>query len=362
MASDPVSEDALAARVVELEAEVRNLRSVLGEGAPHAHHGAVGDARFRETFEKAAVGVAHVGLDGRFLAVNRRLTEILGYSEAELLRRTFQQITHPDDLAPDLALLDSITRGEIDRFEMEKRYLKPSGEIVWAHLAVSCARDERGLPRNYISVITDIGARKQGEERLRFLMGELAHRSKNLLAVVQSAVRRAAAEASTVDEFLDAVDERIVGIAAAQDLILKHENESVPIAELVARQLATFVRSTDKRVAAEGPPLELGPSATHSLSLALHELATNASKYGALSRAEGRLAIEWRAIGGEDGRFLMFWTERGGPRVEPPQRKGFGRRVVEQMVAQSLGGDVDLRFEPEGLVWRLEAPLKSLGR
>jgi two-component sensor histidine kinase len=179
---------------------------------------------------------------------------------------------------------------------------------------------------------------------------------------VQSAVRRAAAEASTVEEFHDAVDERIVGIAAAQDLILKHENESVPLTELVARQLATFVRSTDKRVAAEGPPLELGPAATHSLSLALHELATNACKYGALSRAEGRLAIEWRAIGGDDGRFLMFWTERGGPRVEPPKRKGFGRRVVEQMVAQSLGGDVDLRFEPEGLVWRLEAPLKSLGR
>lgn len=362
MASDPVSEDALAARVVELEAEVRNLRSLLGDRAPHAYHGALGDARFRETFERAAVGVAHVGLDGRFLAVNRRLTEILGYSEAELLRRTFQQITHPDDLAPDLELLDGILRGDYDRFEMEKRYLKPSGEIVWAHLAVSCSRDDRGRPRNFISVITDIGARKQNEERLRFLMAELAHRSKNLLAVIQSAVRRAAAEANTVEEFHDAVDERIVGIAAAQDLILKHENESVPLAELVARQLASFLRPGDQRVAADGPPLELGPSATHSLSLALHELATNACKYGALSRANGRVSIEWRAIGGDDGRFLMFWTERGGPRVEPPKRKGFGRRVVEQMVAQSLGGDVDLRFEPEGLVWRLEAPLKSLGR
>jgi len=359
LSTEAASDDALHARVVELEAEVRNLRSLLGDGA-HAHHG--GDAPFRETFEKAAVGVAHVGLDGRFLAVNRRLCEILGYSEAELLARNFQQITHPDDLAPDLALLEQTVRGELERFEMEKRYLRPSGEIVWAHLAVAVARDDRGRPRNYISVITDIGARKQGEERLRFLMSELAHRSKNLLAVVQSTVRRVAAEARSVKEFHAAVDERIMGIAAAQDLILKHENESVPLAELVTRQVATFVRPTDTRVSVEGPPLELGPAATHSLGLALHELATNACKYGALSCAEGRLGIEWATLGAEDGRFVMHWTERGGPKVTPPRRKGFGRRVVEEMVAQSLGGEVELRFEPEGLVWRLEAPRKSLGR
>jgi len=355
----PVSQAALEARVLELEAEVRNLRSRLADSLrPHD----AGDARFRETFERAAVGVAHVGLDGRFLTVNRRLCEILGYSEVELLNRTFQEITHPEDLAPDLALLSRLMNGELDRFEMEKRYLRPTGEIVWADLTVSLARDEAGQPRNFISVISDIGVRKQNEERLRFLMGELAHRSKNLLAVVQSAVRRIGAEARTVGEFQAAVDDRIVGIAASQDLILKHDHASVPVAELVVGQLSTFVRHPDPRLSVDGPDLELGVAATHSLGLALHELATNACKYGALSSGEGRLEVEWRTVGDEAGRFLMFWTERGGPPVTAPSRKGFGRRVIEEMIAQSLGGQVDLCFEPEGLTWRLEAPLRNLLR
>lgn len=354
---DQAVEAVLRARLVEMEAEVRNLRWILGEPAA-APRGA--DATFRETFEKAAVGVAHVDLNGRFIAVNRRLCEIVGYSEPELLRRSFQQITHPEDLEPDLARVDALVRGETDRFEMDKRYLRSTGEIVWVNLSVSLVRDAKGRPRNFISVITDIGAHKQSEERLRFLMGELTHRSKNLLAVLQSAVRRIGSEARTVEEFQAAVDDRIAGIAASQDLILRHEHESVPLGELVQSQLNGFVQTGDPRVSVDGAVLDLGPSATHSLGLALHELGTNACKYGALSSASGRLTVEWRGVGGADGRFLMVWTERGGPTVRLPERRGFGRRVIEQMIAQSLGGQVDLRFEPEGLVWRLDAPLRSL--
>lgn len=356
---DHAVEAVLRSRLVEMEAEVRNLRWLLGDAAGGARRV---DDRFGETFEMAAVGVAHVDLKGRFIVVNRRLCEIVGYSEPELLRRSFQQITHPEDLAPDLDQLNRLMAGHIDRFEMEKRYLRPSGEIVWANLSVSLVRDEKDRPRHFISIITDIGARKQNDERLRFLMGELTHRSKNLLAVLQSAVRRIGSEAQTVREFQSAVDDRIAGIAASQDLILRHDHESVPIGDLVRGQLGAFVRPADGRVLVEGPPLELGPSATHSLGLALHELATNACKYGALSTAAGQLKVEWRAVGGDSGRFKMVWTERGGPTVRMPERRGFGRRVIEQMVAQSLGGQVDLNFEPEGLSWRLDAPLRNVER
>jgi PAS domain S-box-containing protein len=353
---EPISNADLRARIAALEAEIRGLKAGLPAEPPMAYRS--DDARFRETFERAAAGVAHVGLTGAFLTVNKSLCDILGYSEEELLARTFQEITHPDDLAPDLALVARLLAGEIDRFHMEKRYLRPTGEVVWADLTVALERDDEGDPRNFISVVTDITARKQNEDRLNFLLGELAHRSKNLLAVLQSAVRQIGADAQTVREFKEAVDDRILGIAAAQDVLVRRDFEAAPIAELVQGQLSGFVQPADPRLRLEGPDVNLGAAAAQSLGLALHELATNACKYGALSAAEGLVVVEWSLP--ERERFRMSWTERGGPPVEPPTRSGFGRRVIEQMVATSLCGEVDLRFEPEGLVWRLEAPVASL--
>lgn len=359
LTAEPISSATPRSRVAALEAEVRTLRQRLAELETSAGHS---DARFRETFERAAAGVAHVSLTGRFLTVNRRLCEMLGYSEPELLRFSFQEITHPDDLGPDLELLGRLTRGEIERFQMEKRYLRPSGEIVWADLTVAMECDEDGRPRNYISVITDIGPRKQNEERVAFLLGELAHRSKNLLTVIQSAVHQIGSDAGSVREFQQAVDDRIHGIAASQDLLVRHDTSGAPVAELVASQLSAFVRPGDPRLRLEGPHVPLGAAATHSLGLALYELATNACKYGALSSEGGEVAVEWQVVTGGEERFRMAWTERRGPPVAPPSRQGFGRRVIEQMVGASLGGEVDLRFEPEGLTWRLDAPMPHLQR
>ena len=356
MSDEPISAADLHARIATLEAEVQGLKAGL---AAHTHT-ALGpdDKRFRETFERTAAGVAHVGLTGAFLTVNRSLCEILGYGEEELLGRTFQEITHPDDLAPDLALVARLLSGEIDRFQMEKRYLRPSGEVVWADLTVALERGHDGAPRNFISVVTDISARKQNEDRLNFLLGELAHRSKNQLAVLQAAVRQISVESGSVKEFQAALDDRIVGIAASQDILVRHDFADAPIAELILGHMSGFVRPADPRLELTGPNLRLGAPAAQSLGLALHELATNACKYGALSSAEGKVVVEWAVAGGD--RFQMSWTERGGPLVEPPTRSGFGRRVIEQMVASSLCGTVDLSFEPEGLVWRLEAPSSSL--
>jgi PAS domain S-box-containing protein len=344
----------LRARIAALEAELRRLRTHLPDAASALQ---ADDARFRETFERTAAGVAHVGLDGAFLMVNPSLCEILGYSEAELLARTFQEITHPDDVAPDLALVARLLEGDIDRFQMEKRYLRPTGEVVWADLSVALERDADGAPRNFISVVTDIGARKQNEERLNFLLGELAHRSKNLLAVLQAAVRQIGEDARTVREFREAVDDRILGIAASQDLLVRRKFAGAPLFEVVRGQLSGFVQPADPRVAIRGPDVALGVAAARSLGLALHELATNACKYGALSTAAGRVDVEWSV---RADRLSMSWIERGGPPVTPPSRSGFGRRVIEQMVSTSLGAQVSLDFEPEGLAWRLDAPAERL--
>jgi PAS domain S-box-containing protein len=355
LSAEPFSTVDLRARIAVLEAEIRGLKAALAGEPPQA--AAVDDRRFRETFQRAAAGVAHVGLTGAFLMVNPSLCEILGYAEDELLGRTFQELTHPDDLQPNLELFERLMAGEIDRYQMEKRYLRPTGEVVWADLTVSLERDQSGAPRNFISVVTDISTRKQHEERLNFLMGELAHRSKNLLAVLQSAVRQIGAEARSVTEFRDAVDARITAIAASHDSLARRAYSGAPLAEIIRAQLSAFVR-VDPRVQLHGPDVELGAAAAQSLGLALHELATNACKYGALSSQEGRLTIEWAVTPGE--RLRVVWTERGGPPVEPPTRRGFGRRVIEQMVSAALSAQVELRFDPEGLVWTLEAPLTAL--
>lgn len=355
MSVEATSNAELLARVAALEAEILALRS----HSAADHHDAV---RFRRTFEQAAAGVAHVGLKGAFMTVNPRLCEILGYSEQELLGLTFQEITHPDDLADDLALLRSLLAGDVDRFQMEKRYLRPSGEVVWADLTVAMARDANGEPRNFISIITDISARKQNEERLKFLLGELAHRSKNLLAVLQSAVRQLAKEATSVEAFREAIEDRIAGVASSQDLLLRHDLADAPVAELIRAQLSGFVRPDDPRLRLSGPEISLDASAAQSVGLALHELATNACKYGSLSSAEGAVHVEWSLVGPAEDRFVMSWSERGGPPVSPPTRSGFGRRVIEQMVASSLSGRVDLRFDADGLVWSLDAPASCLAR
>ncbi|HEX5263103.1 MAG TPA: PAS domain-containing protein, partial [Phenylobacterium sp.] len=300
-------------RLVGLNVDVTDLKRV-------QHTLEHTEARYRRTFEHAAVGVAHVSPSGRFLAVNPRLCEILGYPEEELLAITFQEITHPDDLEPDLELARALLAGEIDRFEMEKRYLKPSGEIVWADLTASLQRDADGTPLNYISVINDIGGRKQAEERLNFLFGELAHRSKNLLTVILSAVRQIGQSAASVEDFQAGISDRVVGLAAAQDLLTRHDYAGAPVSDLVVGQLSAFVTAADRRVKLSGPPITLRAAATHSLGLALHELATNACKPGALSRSQGEVSVVWSLLESraEPLRFQMTWTERGGPLVMPP--------------------------------------------
>lgn len=128
---------------------------------------------FLATFDHAPVGIAHVAPDGRWLRINRKLCEIVGYSAAELQRLTFQDITHPDDLEPDLALVQRVLIGEIDRYELEKRYIRKSGELVWIKLTVSLVRDDLGLPDFFISVVENIQARKEAEEALRVSEAQL---------------------------------------------------------------------------------------------------------------------------------------------------------------------------------------------
>lgn len=219
-------------------------------------------------------------------------------------------------------------------------------------------RDPDGSIRYWFGTNTDVTAMRDAEQRIELLLQEVNHRSKNMLAIIRSLARRSDLDGPA---FLERFDQRLAAIAANQDLLVSRAWSTVPLDEMIAAQLEVL-GDVARQCETHGPRVLLSPAAVESLAMALHEMATNAIKYGALSVPAGTVRIEWSVTGngGEDGRFAIRWQERGGPRVEPPTRRGFGTRVIVQAPRLSLTADVAVDYPPEGFVWTLRCPLKAL--
>jgi PAS domain S-box-containing protein len=307
-------------------------------------------AQLRATFENAAVGISHFTPDGRLLECNNAMTRIVGWSANELVNTSFEEITHPEDLAVELAQWEQLRNGKIASYSLDKRYLRKDGTTVWTSRTVSCVRNSDGAIEYLVSVIEDISARKHAEERLHLLMREANHRVKNLLSLVQAIVRQTAPDCFAI------FGDRIRALAANQDLLVRNEWRGTGVGDLVRVQLAHLADFFEFRIALRGPKLRLNEAAAQAVGLALHELATNAGKYGALSTDTGRVQVDWRIDGDA---FTMTWTERKGPLVRPPEHHGFGTTVTDAMVKQTLGGEVKLDYAPSGLVWCLTCPARN---
>jgi len=307
---------------------------------------------FRAMFEVSSVGKIEVDpKTGRFLRANAAMCKFVGYSEAELLARTVLDITHPDDRDRARELLRRMVTGELAVFDMEKRYIRKDGNTVWARVTANIIRDESGQPLRDTAVVQDITERKEREEREHLLMREVNHRAKNMLSVVDSIAHQTATR--NPEGFIERFSQRIQALSANQDLLVRNEWNGVEIADLVRAQLAHFADLIGSRIAMRGPKLRLNPASAQAIGLALHELATNAGKYGALSTDWGHVDVCW----GIDGDTLTTsWTERDGPPVSAPQRRGFGTIVMEAMAERSVDGNVDLDYAPSGLTWRLTCP------
>jgi PAS domain S-box-containing protein len=215
-----------------------------------------------------------------------------------------------------------------------------------------------GQQRVVLAVVRDITERKRAEAHVQLLMREVNHRAKNILSVVQAMAQRTAASSS--QEFISRLSERIRGLSASNDLLVRNQWQNVPLAELVRSQLAHFGDLLESRIAVRGPDLRIKAAAAQVLGMALHELATNAGKYGALSTDTGRVDIVWRldrAAGAGEHRFTMEWSEKRGPAVVAPTRRGFGWSVLCELTKASLGADVTLEYPPTGVVWRLGCPV-----
>jgi two-component system CheB/CheR fusion protein len=189
-------------------------------------------------------------------------------------------------------------------------------------------------------------------------MREMAHRSNNLLAVVQSMARQSIRHSKDLPDFDARFQARLHALGSSNNLLLAQNWTGAAIGDLVQTQLAPFVESIRRRVEMNGPPLRLKPVAAQSIALAVHELATNAAKYGALADPSGRISVRWECNGGESKprRVRITWREHNGPPVTAPMRKGFGHIVIERTVREQLNGEVAYEFAPDGVRWTLDMP------
>jgi PAS domain S-box-containing protein len=315
----------------------------------HALHQS--ESRARATFENAAVGIAHVTSDGRFLRFNQAFSRILGWPANELITKTVDELTDPDDLPHELAQLQAMRDGKADSYAMDKRGLHKDGTIGWIRRTVSCVRKRDGSIDYLVCVDEDISARKRAEDQVQFLIREANHRVKNLLGLVQVIARQTVA--SSVREFIGRFTERIQALAANQDLLGSDVRRGADLEALVRAQLAHLADLIGSRITVHGPKLHLNTTAAQAIGLALHELATNAGKYGALSTDAGRVDVGWWLDGDA---LTMSWTERDGPPAQPPDHRGFGTTVIDAMAKRALSGDVRLDYARSGLTWRLTCP------
>jgi two-component sensor histidine kinase len=227
----------------------------------------------------------------------------------------------------------------------------------WFDLHIEPLRDVTGMIVGLTGAAVDITARKEGEVHLRLLMRELTHRSKNLLAVIQGMARQTARYAGSIDGFMDQFVARLQALAASHDLLAQESWHGASLHELVRSQLGQYLDRDGAPVAIDGPGIVLKPEAAQSFGLAVYELLSNATRYGALSVPQGRVSLTWRHLPAAQGGGLeIAWVEGGGPHVATPERRGFGSLVIERNLARAADAEVDLAFAPEGVRCRMVIP------
>jgi PAS domain S-box-containing protein len=298
--------------------------------------------------ENSDDAIVSTNLDGIITSWNKSANWIFGYLSEEVIGRSITILIPPERQHEMDVILERIRHG--DRTEhLETICRRRDGHLIDVSMTMLPMRDAEGIVVGVSRIGRDITNRKEREEREHLLMREVNHRAKNMLSVVD-AIARQTATRDDPEHFVDRFSERIQALSANQDLLIKNAWHGVEIEDLVRAQLAPFADLFSSRIAVSGPRLRLNAVAAQAIGLALHELSTNAGKYGALSTDTGRVDVSWDAA--EDA-FTMGWIEREGPPVSAPQRRGFGTSVMEAIAERSMDGAVDLDYAPSGLVWRL---------
>jgi len=294
--------------------------------------------------ESSDDAIVSKNLDGVITSWNRGAERVFGYSAEEVIGQPITIVIPYDRQDEERLILTRIRRGErIDHFETVRQ--TKHGSLITVSLSVGPVKDAEGKIVGASKIARDITEQKRNQEQIAILAREAEHRSKNLLANVQATV--ALSQSDTVDGLKGAVAGRVRALSNVHSLFVESRWIGAELSSIAKQELAPYSGTGERRVRVEGPQVLLRPNDAQVVAIILHELATNAAKYGALSMPAGQVHLQW--LHRADGQLVLTWTETGGPTVQTPSRQGFGSRIISQLIDQQQG-QTQFDWRPEGLV------------
>jgi PAS domain S-box-containing protein len=357
-------------KIVPIKTSISEIRAVAEAMAGASETRRYMEASLRESEDRLRLALASADtgtwdwdLATHSLAWDARMRQLWGLGPTDpITYERFIAAIHADDRE---AILSAIARAQDPNNPLEydvDHRVRGIHDGVERWVAVrGKAHFNDGVAVRMTGTARDITEYKHWEEHTQLLMREVTHRSKNLLAVIQAMARQTKIGSKTVAEFETRFSGRLQALAASQDLLVQRDWQGVSMVDLVRSQLGHHTDSFAKQIVISGADLLITPEAAQNIGLAVHELSTNAAKYGALSVPEGCVMVRWACeADGAEPRFRMTWTERNGPAVAVPSHKGFGQVVMEQLTGRALQGEAKLHFDPDGVRWTLDIPVEAI--
>lgn len=327
--------------VTERERAARQLRDAM--------------ARTSLALEAGRMGTFEIDLNTERCTWSDQVYAIYGLDKGsfEPTLESIYGIVHPEDRAVLVDCLEAAQRG--GSFEVEFRVRHRDGRYIWVHSRGMVRFDAEGKPQELFGVVVDITERKEAERKQQLLVGELNHRVRNTLATVQAIASQTLRRAKSPEDFVQSFSDRIQALSRAHTLLTRTAWQGTELDSLIREQL---MLGTGDRIRYQGPPVSLEPQTALQLALVLHELGTNARKYGSLSVPQGWVTVDWSIQQSAEGRMLeIVWKERGGPTVSQPCSTGFGTLLIERSLQQGHGGESRISFDPEGVTCVIRLPL-----
>jgi len=298
-------------------------------------------------------------LEGTITSWNRGAETIFGYPANETIGKSLSMFVPQGEFDSTLDVLERVKRGEaVQNLEISRT--AKDGKRTEMSLTVSPVRDSEGRIIAASTVARDVSERASAEQQRTMLMAELDHRVKNTLATVHSIAAQTASNASSIAEFSEAFEARLLALSQTHNLLTEGQWQDASLLQILATELSPYAHDPDNpRFALDGEDIRLKSAQALALGMAFHELATNAAKYGAFSTATGRIDVSWRIENAaSENRLLLKWVESGGPPVAPPTRAGFGSRLLEHGLPYETGVKTSLDFASNGLCCTIAVALK----
>jgi len=291
-------------------------------------------------------------LDGIITSWNGGAERIFGYLAEEIIGKPITTLIPPDYQKEEEGIIERIRRGQrVEHYETVRQ--RKHGSLIDVSLTISPVRNAQGKIIGASKIARDISERKRNEAQIVNLAREAEHRTKNILATVQATVRLS--HSNTSDDLKTLIEGRINALAKVHALFVESRWTGAELHSLVTQELLPYRDRRAARVQINGPEVMLEPNTAQTIAISLHELATNAAKYGSLSAADGEVEIAWSRTA--DGGLSLRWTESGGPAVTPPTHRGFGTRIMEKIIGGQLGGEVSFDWRHQGFTCEIALPL-----